>query len=579
MLNRQVLAAAVVAAAMAAPSAALADVTELKWATEGYFRTRTVLLTNLAPTDRVTLTLSNGENLVMPDIRNTSYIMSRFRVMPSLSYGKLAKITAQLDGMDDVLWGDNNGFSSAPLFATETTSTNFLGGDEQASIQLKRVWAEFRVPVGAMRVGRMPSHWGMGLLANGGGTGHIDPTSPVGEPSRKVLDHFFPEEFGDKHFGSTADRILFLTRPITILNTLRKKSVAEHPLVIGYGYDKLSESPFLPFEPSERTFRPFGQQGFISRGSNDDVDEHVAIVLWNQPDWDQVRYTDELRFGTYIVLRTSREGSTEPSAIDPSMTCGTFEGQPVPCNDTGSKVAIFDAWWRVRYGPWYTEGEAYYIYGKTFGGVPFPVRNQKKVASINGGVARFGYLTDKWDAILEAGHGSGDDDLGDERFKQRGLHPDYNVGLILFKETLRELTARTYGPPFISEENPNGARGFFSNGGVINANYINLKGHFRVPALSAEIYGGLLMAWVDTLAVNGVATFYKDQTGGKKYLGTEIDLGARTTFAGGHMRFALETGYLRFGGALTHAGVPGIKAVLPNASGSFTLQTSLAFIW
>jgi hypothetical protein len=567
-MNRPVLAVATLATALAAPSAARADVTELKWATEGYFRTRTILTTNLAPAPRTELVLGSGETLVMPDIRQTSYIMSRFRIMPSLSYGKLAKITAQFDGMDDVLWGDNNGLSSAPLFATETTNQGFLGGDEQATIQLKRVWAEFRIPVGAMRVGRMPSHWGMGLLANGGGTGHIDPTSPVGEPSRKVLDHFFPDDFGDKHFGSTADRILFLTRPITIYRTLTKKGTAEHPLVVGYGYDKLAETPFLPFEPSERTFRPFGQQGFISRGSDDDVNEHVLIALWNQPDWDRVRYTDELRFGTYIVLRTAREGSTNPSAIDPSMTCGTFEGAPVPCKDTGSKVAIFDAWWRVRYGPYYTEGEGYFIYGNTFGGVPFPVRNQKKRAQINGGVARFGYMTNNWDAILEVGHASGDDDLGDEKFKQRGLHPDYNVGLILFEETLRELTARTYGPPFISDENPNGARGFFSNGGVINANYINPKGKLRIPALSAELYGGLLLAWVDTLAVNGAATFYE---GGGSYLGTEIDIGARTTFAGGHMRFALEMGYLRFGSAL--------KTVLPNGDGSFSLQSAVAFLW
>jgi hypothetical protein len=568
---RSILAVAALATAMASASPAHADVTELKWATEGYFRTRTVLLTNLAPQDRQEIVLASGDTLVMPDIRNTSYIMSRFRIMPTLAYGKIAKMTVQLDGLDDVLWGDNNGLSSAPLFATDNTNQGFLGDDQVASIQMKRAWAEFRVPVGLMRVGRMPSHWGMGLLANGGGTGNVDPTSPIGEPTRKSLDYFFPDEFGDKHFGSTADRILFLTRPITIYTTLTKKGTAEHPLVIGYGYDKLSESPLLPFEPSERTFRPYGQQGFISRGKDDDVNEHVFIALWNNPDWDKVRYTDELRVGTYIVVRTAKEGSTNPSAIDPSMTCGTFEGQPVPCKDTGSTVAIFDLWWRLRYGPYYTEGEAYYIYGTTFGGVPFPTRNEKKRAVINAGVGRFGYMTDKWDAILEVGHASGDDDLGDERFSQRAIHPDYNVGLILFEETMRELTARTYGPPFISVENPDGAKGFFSNGGVINANYIYPKGHFRIPKLSAEIYGGLLMAWVDTLAVNGAATFYEDQTGGAKYLGTEIDLGARTTFSGGHMRFALETGYLRYGSAL--------KSVLPNASGSFSLQTSLSFIW
>jgi hypothetical protein len=569
-----------VVAASAVP--ARADLTELKWATEGYFRTRTVLLTNLAAQDRRTAINPNGpdgdQTIVIPDIRRTSYITSRFRVMPTVAWGKLAKVTAQLDGFDDVLWGDNNGLSSAPLFATDTTNQGFLGGDPVDSIQLRRVWAEFNVPVGLMRVGRMPSHWGMGLLANGGGTGNIDPTTPAGEPTRRAQDYFFSEDMGEKHFGSTADRILFITRPITVFNTLAKKGVAAHPLIVGYAFDKLSEAPFLPYEPAERRFRPFGQQGFISRGSNDDVNEHVAIIVWNNPDWDKVRYTDELRVGTYIVLRTAKEGSTNPSAIDPSMTCGVFEGEAVPCVDTGSKVGIFDVWWRIRYGPYFTEGEAYQILGTTFGGVPFPIRNEKKKASINGAVARFAYLTDQWDAMLEVGHASGDDNLSDEKFTQRGLHPDFNVGLIMFEEILRELSARVYGIGFLSEQNPDGARGFFSNGGVINANYIYPKGKFRLPAFGLEAYGGVLVGFVDTLAVDGAAMFYDGDgtaglgdTGGSKYLGTEVDAGARFNFAGGHMRFALETGYLRFGKAL--------KSQLTNANGSFSLQTHLSFVW
>src|SRR5258707_532806 len=48
-MNRPILAVATLATAMAAPSAARADVTELKWATEGYFPTPPIPLTNLAP--------------------------------------------------------------------------------------------------------------------------------------------------------------------------------------------------------------------------------------------------------------------------------------------------------------------------------------------------------------------------------------------------------------------------------------------------------------------------------------------------------------------------------------------------
>jgi hypothetical protein len=567
----------------ALPRAARADLAELKWATEGYFRTRTVYLTNLAAEDRYTLRHpTTFEQVVVPDIRQTSYITSRLRVMPTLSYAKLAKLQIQVDALDDVLWGDNNGVSSAPLFATDTSNQHFLGGDVGDSVRIPRAWLEFQVPVGVMRVGRMPSHWGMGLLANGGGSANIDTVSPapIGEPARRSADHFLPEDWGDKHFGSTADRILFITKPLSIYKTITKAGDISSNLIVGYAFDKLSEAPFFPNEPFERKFRPFGQQGFISRGGNDDVDEHVALVVWNDADWDRVRYTDELRIGVYSVLRHAREGSTNPSALDAAGDCGTFDDVAVPCVDTGSNVYILDLWWKIRYGPWYTEGEIYYIGGQTFGGVPYPQRNTKKDAAISAGVARFGYFdpTDTWDAILEVGHASGDDDLNDEHFKQRAIHPDYNVGLILFEEVLREAYARTYGVPLaLTPETPYGATGFFSNGGVVNANYLYPRGHFRTPIRNIQLTGSLLLAWMDVMPKLGLAPIYGcgisgclDNSTNNSFLGAEVDVGLRAEFAG-RMQFALESGYLFYG--------PALKARLENADHSFTLQTRLAFVW
>jgi hypothetical protein len=151
------------------------------------------------------------------------------------------------------------------------------------------------------------------------------------------------------------------------------------------------------------------------------------------------------------------------------------------------------------------------------------------------------------------------------------MHPDYNVGLILFEETLRELSARTYGAGFYLPTSPDGITGFFSNGGVINANYLHPKGRYR-PSFTkgkVELVGALLFAWADTLSDSGPALFLRSNSDAT-YLGTEFDLAAKVEFAG-RMQFSLETGYLRFGGAL--------KSVLPNADGSFTLQSRLAFIW
>ena len=76
------------------------------------------------------------------------------------------------------------------------------------------------------------------------------------------------------------------------------------------------------------------------------------------------------------------------------------------------------------------------------------------------------------------------------------------------------------------------------------------------------------MAWVDTLGAQ--APFNPGAGNDAKFMGTEIDLGLRASFAG-TMHFSLESGYLRYGGFL--------KAILPNADSSFTLQTRVAFIW
>ncbi len=538
---------------------------KLEWDSSGYFRTRAITLTNLAPADSYSIGTAD-DNYEIPEIRRTSYITSRLRITPTLSWGDAATLHFQIDALDDVLWGDNNGLSAAPLFAIDTSDQNYLAG-ERDSLRMHKAWVQFKVPIGIVRVGRMPSHWGMGLLANGGGNANFDPdpARPKHISQRKSLDTYFDDDFGDNHDGSVADRVLFLTKPLSIAKTIAGKEDTSSKLVIGYAYDKISEAPSLSAESASSRRRPLGQQGFISR-PGDDVNEHVVFMLWNDPyanfggPWS--RDTDELRLGSYFVWRNSERGSTNPSDLDPAV------------RDTGSNVFIADFWGRLRYGPLYAETEVLTIFGETFGGIPFPAANEDKDANIQGGVLRVGYFgvdeksARKFDLTFEVGHASGDEDISDGEFKQRPLHSDFNVGLIMFEETLRELSARTYGPNFASAQNPNGAVGFFSNGGVINANYIHPKFRYHVPSKNLTFVSSLLMAWVDNMATNGPAMFYDDESG--PFLGTEIDFAVKAQFSG-NMHLSLETGYLRFGEALQQA--------LPNANGSFTLQSRIAFLW
>jgi hypothetical protein len=545
---------------------------KLEWGSEGYYRARGISITNLAHEPYHEFTHPQTDELVVyPDIRNTSYMLQELKLQPTLRLENLAKLVVEITALDDVVWGDNNGLSSAPLFSTNGTNQGFFGGPEQESIAVTRAWIEFQVPVGVLRVGRMPTHWGMGILANGGGSGTWDPLSPKGEPRRKVADYYFDEDFGDNHFGSTNDRVLFLTKPITIAKTAMKKADTSSNFVVGYAFDKLSEAPLLLDDPTRRS-RPFGQQGFLSRGGQqDDVNEHVVIAAYSNPDWDQVRYTDELKFGSYWVFRLQDEAFTVPSeGPGPGVTA-----------DDGSFVYVADFWYRIRYGSIYSEAEFYHIGGETTGGVPFPAPNLKKKASINAGAARVGWLTEQWDAILEGGFASGDEDLTDETVKQRPMHPDYNVGLLLFEEIVRERSARVWGNlPFVGNpSSPDGAKGFMSNGGVVNAIYVAPKGRFRPGFGGFEIVGQLLMAWVDKYdrGTANIFTCPENDCETSKLLGTEIDLALKSRFAGDLIDFSLETAYLFFGDPLktTFRGAANPVA----ASNAFTLQARVAFVW
>ena len=117
----------------------------------------------------------------------------RLRVEPIFNVYEDVKIKMQIDILDNVVLGSTpSGFPTndeVPLLGFSqgqvppSDGRNSLGD----SIRFKRVWAEVMTPLGQIRAGRMPSHFGMGILANGG--------------------HGVDSDFGD-----TNDRIMFATK-------------------------------------------------------------------------------------------------------------------------------------------------------------------------------------------------------------------------------------------------------------------------------------------------------------------------------------------------------------------------------
>ena len=128
-----------------------------------------------------------------------TYLTHKIRLQPQLNLEDRAKFFLMVDMLDVVVWGDNASLSSTSLFAGEPSLTG-IDGTEMEPVQVKRAWMEFKVPVGLVRVGRQASQWGMGLLANDG--------------------NGFDDLFCENKYGSTYDRILFATRPITVGTTV-----------------------------------------------------------------------------------------------------------------------------------------------------------------------------------------------------------------------------------------------------------------------------------------------------------------------------------------------------------------------
>jgi uncharacterized protein (TIGR04551 family) len=131
----------------------------------------------------------------------------RLRLEPTINLDEGTSVHIQADALDNLVLGstpsdsvlgnaiaDANG-NRPPAGAfnngTQAPVTQGVNSD-RPSIQVKRAWAEVAVPLGIAKFGRMPNHWGMGILHNAGGA----------DPINGTYDY-------DADYGDTVDRASF----------------------------------------------------------------------------------------------------------------------------------------------------------------------------------------------------------------------------------------------------------------------------------------------------------------------------------------------------------------------------------
>ena len=524
------------------------DAVPLKFKFHGYYRTRYNWIGN-AP-----MPVGSIPSASRFPSKNASFGEMRLRLDPEVTYGPnpdlpIARLRFTIDGLDNVVYGDNARVFSVPLFAVDQSKTDRNGFDLTESLKLERAWIEFLVPVGQIRVGRMESHWGMGQLTHAGNG---------------------LAEWGEFYRGETFDRILFATRPITLARGISKGDTRQTPLIYAFVYDRLSQDPVISSVISSAAdgsagaatnpnFKPF-YTSFPARSTfplayttNLDrrVNEIVNVLAWFDEDFGRGA-TDEFFIGAYAVYRFQR--STE------------------------SRITIPDVSWRLKSSlknrrnlAITTEGEYHAILGHS-GALAFtgaqpdgvgvcssePCR--RGVAKIHNIIARIGLMNEgSWAAQFEGGWSSGDDNILSGAFpgspveqpptlKTRGFNENIKVGLLMYQVALKALTFQSLSPL--------GAVELGANGSVWNSKYLMPSFRFTVvPGL--EVHTQFLVGWasaLDPIVYRGNGT---DKCGfvSECFMGWEADLAIRAKMGAKDIIWVdLETGMMQPKQAFTNAG-------------------------
>ena len=510
------------------------DAVPLKFKFHGYYRTRYNWIGN-APMPKGSIPSASD----FPS-KNASFGEMRLRLDPEVTYGPnpdlpIARLRFTIDGLDNVVYGDNNRVFGVPLFAVDQSKTDRNGWDLTESLKLERAWIEFLVPIGQIRVGRMESHWGMGSLTHAGNG---------------------LAEWGEFYRGETFDRILFATRPITLARGISKGDTRQTPLIYAFVYDRLSQDPIVsavtsfPDPPSaqpnvqpfhttwdERSEFPLAYLTNLDRRTS----EIVNVLAWFDEDHGRGA-TDELFIGAYVVYRWQRS--------------------------TDSRITIPDVAWRLKHTlkknrnlAITTEGEYYTILGHSgalgFTGNCGPERCDEGTAGIHNAIARIGLMNEgKWASQLEGGFASGDKSIlsfnepaGSKQLTARGFNENVKVGLLMYQVALKALTYSALAPL--------GAAELGANGSVWNSKY--LMPSFRFTIVNGlEVHTQFLVAWADRLdpAVYGAGNeVSKCGFTADCWMGWEADLAIRAKMGAKDIVWIdLETGMMQPGQAFTNAG-------------------------
>jgi uncharacterized protein (TIGR04551 family) len=406
----------------------------------------------------------------------------RFRLNPELHVSDNLRVMSQIDMLENLVLGSTpagyNGQAGAsvssspyvPIGAFANTQVPPTSGFNsfQNSINIKRAWGEYATPVGQLRFGRMPSHWGLGMLENSGDT-------------------------HDSDWQSTVDRIMFTTglRPLD--------------LYVSGAWDFPNEGPTSATYQSTIGGQPH------DLAQLDDVNQYTAMVARRRnPELqklDLARGDVVVNGGVYFQYRDQLLAAENvPLSVQADPDQGILRDRYVR---RGLKLYTPDVWFQLLYKKFRFEAEGTMVAGSL-----------RSVSPSGGGdsadIRQFGLATQtEWKAVegrlrLQFGFGwsSGDSGLypdanrtstlsptrsggtlnprviGSRTYSQFRFHPDYRVDLILHRNILGRVQGDYYFRPSIEYDFTRNAEGQKLGGGAAviwtrASEFVQTPGHKR----------------------------------------------------------------------------------------------------
>lgn len=399
----------------------------------------------------------------------------RFRLNPELHISDNVRIMSQIDMLDNLVLGSTpNGYANEPAAAgayarvtpsgytplgvyNETMVPPTAGQNSfKNSIVVKHVWGEYATPIGQLRFGRMPSHWGLGMLENDG-SGF------------------------DANTQSTVDRIMFTT------------GVKSIDLYISAAWDFAGEGP-----TSETSLNQQGQPYDLAQ--LDDVNQYVLSVLRQKP---LALQRLSLSRGDVVfnggLLFTFRHQSIANDAYNTAgaytIGTGTADLQQGYVR-RNAKIGIPDLWAQLLYKSFRFELEAAMVLGSVANTEVAGSNYENLNDPDNKGhkIRKFGLATqteyrtveDRLSLQFGFGWASGDPDvqgplvgginpgssgLQQQRTSNRTdstfrFHPAYSIDLILHRYILQRVQGTYYFRPSVDYDFSRSANGQRIGGGV-----------------------------------------------------------------------------------------------------------------